>query len=38
MSKQSGTAVDLAVGSAEFTDEAQLNQAMKRLKLLHIKV
>jgi hypothetical protein len=38
MSTQPGAATSLAGNNPEPMDEAQLNQAMKRLKLLYIKV
>lgn len=38
MSNQPGTTTVVPAGNGPSLDEAQLNQAMKRLKLLHIKV
>ncbi|KFG82437.1 hypothetical protein MANI_028352 [Metarhizium anisopliae] len=37
MNHQPGASAGLPVGTSQSMDEAQLNQAMKRLKLLYIK-
>ncbi|KAG8424214.1 hypothetical protein J3458_001034 [Metarhizium acridum] len=37
MNNQPGASAGLPVGTSQSMDEAQLNQAMKRLKLLYIK-